>query len=215
MARSVTWRKSAIGYKQDQKRTIRELGLRRLGQTSSTRTRPRSAAWSTRSATSSTCAKEDRMRSAAARTAPPTGATHPAKRVGRGNGSGHGTYSGKGLKGQKSRSGKKAPYDAFEGGQFPSSRKFHSLRGFNNKWRVSYQPVNLGALRSFRGGRDDDATRRCVQAGILKHLREPVKVLGRWRRHQAVHRFRPPLQRGREEPRSKPPAAPPLLIAAR
>ena len=48
--------------------------------------------------------------------APPKGATHSKKRVGRGNGS-QGTYAGKGLKGQKSRSGKKGPYDAFEGGQ--------------------------------------------------------------------------------------------------
>ena len=48
---------------------------------------------------------------------PDRGATHAKKRVGPGNGSGHGTYSGKGLKGQKSRSGKKKPYDAFEGGQ--------------------------------------------------------------------------------------------------
>ena len=43
---------------------------------------------------------------------PPRGATHSRKRVGRGNGSGHGTYATKGLKGQKSRSGKNAPYDA-------------------------------------------------------------------------------------------------------
>jgi large subunit ribosomal protein L15 len=108
---------------------------------------------------------------------PARGATHARKRVGRGNGSGHGTYSGRGLKGQKSRSGKKAPYDAFEGGQFPSSRKYHSLRGFNNKWRVEYQPVNLAALERFESGAsvDPDAL---VAAGILKHLREPVKVLG-------------------------------------
>ena len=76
---------------------------------------------------------------------PPQGATHSRKRIGRGNSSGQGTYAGKGLKGQKSRSGKKSAYDAFEGGQFPTSRKFHVLRGFNNKWRVEFQPVNLSA----------------------------------------------------------------------
>ena len=106
---------------------------------------------------------------------PDRGATHSKKRVGRGNGS-QGTYSGKGLKGQNSRSGKKAPYDAFEGGQFPSSRKFHSLRGFNNKWRVSYQPVNLGMLDRFEAGATI-TPETLVQAGILKHLREPLKVL--------------------------------------
>lgn len=108
---------------------------------------------------------------------PDRGATHAKKRVGRGNGSGHGTYSGKGLKGQKSRSGKKKAYDAFEGGQFPNSRKYHVLRGFNNKWRVPFQPINLAALDRF----DDGAAvtpESLAAAGLLKHLREPVKVLG-------------------------------------
>jgi large subunit ribosomal protein L15 len=108
---------------------------------------------------------------------PDRGATHAKKRVGRGNASGHGTYAGKGLKGQSSRSGKRLPYDAFEGGQFPTSRKFHVLRGFNNKWRVEYQPVNLAALDRFHDGASiTPETLR--EAGILRHLREPVKVLG-------------------------------------
>jgi large subunit ribosomal protein L15 len=109
---------------------------------------------------------------------PPRGATHARKRVGRGNSSGHGTYAGRGHKGQRSRSGKKLAYDAFEGGQFPISRKFHVLRGFNNKWRVPFQPVNLEALERF----EDGATvtpETLKAAGILKHLREPVKILGR------------------------------------
>jgi large subunit ribosomal protein L15 len=106
---------------------------------------------------------------------PDRGATHSKKRVGRGNGS-QGTYSGKGLKGQKSRSGKKAAYDAFEGGQFPSSRKYHSLRGFNNKWRVEFQPVNLGAFDRFDAGANVDPA-ALVGAGVLKHLNAPIKVL--------------------------------------
>lgn len=109
--------------------------------------------------------------------APPQGATHAKKRVGRGNGSGHGTYAGKGLKGQKSRSGKKSAYDAFEGGQFPTSRKFHVLRGFNNKWRVPFQPINLAALDRFEAG-SEVTPETLKDAGLLKHLREPVKVLG-------------------------------------
>ena len=83
---------------------------------------------------------------------PDKGATHSKKRIGRGNATGQGTYAGKGLKGQKSRSGKRLPYDAFEGGQFPTSRKFHVLRGFNNKWRVPFQPVNVAALDRFDAG---------------------------------------------------------------
>jgi large subunit ribosomal protein L15 len=107
---------------------------------------------------------------------PPRGATHSKKRIGRGNATGQGTYAGKGLKGQSSRSGKKLPYDAFEGGQFPLSRKFHTLRGFNNKWRVPYQPINLAALDRFDEG--SEVTPETLRtAGLLKHLREPVKVL--------------------------------------
>ncbi len=108
---------------------------------------------------------------------PNEGATHAKKRVGRGNGSGHGTYAGRGLKGQKARSGKKAPYDAFEGGQFPTSRKYHVLRGFNNKWKVEYQPVNLAALDRFEAGAT--VTPEDLRAaGVLKHERQPVKILG-------------------------------------
>ena len=109
--------------------------------------------------------------------APNKGATHSKKRVGRGNGSGQGTYAGKGLKGQKSRSGKNLPYDAFEGGQFPNSRKFHVLRGFNNKWRVPFQPINVAALDRFEAG-TAITPESLRDAGLLKHLREPVKVLG-------------------------------------
>lgn len=108
---------------------------------------------------------------------PNVGATHSKKRVGRGHGSGNGTYAGKGMKGQKSRSGKNLPYDAFEGGQFPMSRKFHVLRGFNNKWRVAYQPVNLGQLEVFEAG--SNITPEDLQAaGILRNLNMPVKILG-------------------------------------
>jgi len=108
---------------------------------------------------------------------PNRGATHSKKRVGRGNSSGQGTYAGRGLKGQKSRSGKKLPYDAFTGGQFPVSRSFHSLRGFNNKWRVPFQPVNVEALDRFPAG--STVTPEILrEAGILKHLNEPVKILG-------------------------------------
>ena len=108
---------------------------------------------------------------------PDRGATHSKRRVGRGNASGTGTYAGKGMKGQKQRSGKSVPYAGFEGGQFPMARKFHVLRGFNNKWRVEYQPVNLSTLERF----DDGASispESLKAAGILRHLREPVKILG-------------------------------------
>ncbi len=107
---------------------------------------------------------------------PDAGATHSKKRIGRGNSSGQGTYAGKGMKGQKSRSGKKLPYDQFEGGQFPSARRFHVLRGFNNKWRVPFQPVNLSTFERFEAG-SVVTPETLLAAGVLRHLREPVKVL--------------------------------------
>lgn len=109
---------------------------------------------------------------------PDPGATHSKKRIGRGHGSGNGTYAGKGMKGQNSRSGKKLPYQAFEGGQFPMSRKFHTLRGFNNKWRIPYQPVNLEALERFDDG--DKVTPEVLLAwGVVRNLNLPVKILSR------------------------------------
>ncbi len=57
------------------------------------------------------------------------------------------------------------------------SRKFHTLRGFNNKWRTSYQPVNVGSLNRFDDG-TEVTPELLYSAGILRHLRKPVKVLG-------------------------------------
>ena len=108
---------------------------------------------------------------------PDPGATHARKRVGRGNASGHGTFSGRGQKGQKSRSGKPMR-PGFEGGQLSMLRKVHVMRGFNNKWRVEYQPINLSTLERFAEG--TAVTPESLRAaGVLSHLREPVKVLAR------------------------------------
>ena len=108
--------------------------------------------------------------------APPRGATHSRKRLARGNSAGGGTYAGKGLKGQKSRSGKNIRL-GFEGGQMPLVRRLHTLRGFNNRWRVAYQPVNVGTLEErFEDGAE--VTPESLRAaGVLRHLREPVKIL--------------------------------------
>ncbi len=110
--------------------------------------------------------------------APPRGATRSRKRLARGNSAGGGTYAGKGLKGQKSRSGKNIRL-GFEGGQMPLVRRLHTLRGFNNKWRVAYQPVNTDTLEQrFEDGAE--VTPESLRAiGVLRHLREPVKILAR------------------------------------
>ena len=67
------------------------------------------------------------------------------KRVGRGNGSGHGTYSGKGLKGQKSRSGFSL-IPGFEGGQLRLIKKLAKLKGFKNHNKVINQHITLEQL---------------------------------------------------------------------
>ena len=107
---------------------------------------------------------------------PPAGATHRRKRVGRGNASGHGTYSGKGLKGQKARAGG-GVRPGFEGGQLPLTRRMARKRGFRNPFRVQYEEVNVGALARFGAGADITAS-ALAQARLIRSARRPVKVLG-------------------------------------
>jgi large subunit ribosomal protein L15 len=108
---------------------------------------------------------------------PPAGAKHKRKRVGRGNASGHGTYSGRGLKGQKARSGPGLRI-GFEGGQLPLIRRMSRKRGFTNIFRVEYAQVNLKSLGS-RFPADSEVTpETLVREGVIKNLRKPVKILG-------------------------------------
>lgn len=103
------------------------------------------------------------------------GATHPTKRLGRGEGSGHGKTSGKGHKGQKARSGGGIRI-GFEGGQMPLYRKL-PRRGFNNKdFKTTYQLVNAGDLEKLEG---DSVTRDAlINAGLIRDNDEGVKLLG-------------------------------------
>ena len=75
---------------------------------------------------------------------PAKGATHKVKRIGRGDGSGHGGTSTKGTKGQQSRTGYKRKM-AHEGGQMPIQRRIPK-RGFNNVLRVEYKVFNVGQV---------------------------------------------------------------------
>ena len=81
---------------------------------------------------------------------PAVGATTSEKRLGRGIGSGLGKTSGKGHKGQWARSGG-GVRPGFEGGQTPLARRLPK-RGFNNKWAVTYDIVNVQALNVFEEG---------------------------------------------------------------
>jgi large subunit ribosomal protein L15 len=107
---------------------------------------------------------------------PSPGSMHKRKRVGRGLGSGHGRYSGKGQKGQKSRSGAHIPAH-FEGGQLPLVKRLPARRGFKNIFKNEYSVVNLGRLSIFERGSVVDRE-ALVEAGLIRSVREPVKILG-------------------------------------
>ena len=107
---------------------------------------------------------------------PAPGAKQKRKRVGRGDGSGHGTYSGRGLKGQKSRAGGGVRL-GFEGGQLPIIKRLPRKRGFTNIFRDEYTIVNVGRLNTFAA--DVEVTpQSLLEAGLIKSIKQPVKILG-------------------------------------
>ena len=112
------------------------------------------------------------------------GSRRPAKRIGRGNASGHGTYATKGLKGQKARTGNDLRI-GFEGGQMPLSARLARKRGFTNKWRTEYEWVNVGQL-SKAGSGGSVTPEMLVAAGIISRPHLPVKVLGDGQIDQAL-----------------------------
>jgi large subunit ribosomal protein L15 len=106
---------------------------------------------------------------------PPPGAKHAKKRIGRGNAAGQGTYSGRGLKGQKARAGNK-PRRFFEGGQTRLFKKLPFRRGFRNPFRIEYQPVNLDDLQRLDEG-TEVTPELLKEKGILRSNRTPIKIL--------------------------------------
>lgn len=106
---------------------------------------------------------------------PAPGAKKDRKRVGRGDGSGKGTYSGRGSKGQKSRAGYKMR-PGFEGGQLPLIQRLPRKRGFTNPFKVEYSLVSLAKLGLFEAG-SEVTPEKLVEAGVIKSLKHPVKVL--------------------------------------
>lgn len=107
---------------------------------------------------------------------PAPGSRHKRKRIGRGDGSGHGTTSGRGTKGQKARSGGKV-HPLFEGGQTPMVKRLPHKRGFTNIFRTRYAVVNLSDLAGFSAN-SEVTPERLVAAGLVKSLKEPIKILG-------------------------------------
>jgi large subunit ribosomal protein L15 len=106
------------------------------------------------------------------------------KRVGRGLGSGKGRYSGRGIKGQKSRSGSHKMRAGFEGGQMPVYMRMGKERGSTSKdampigpFRTYSQPVNVVALERFDAG-TEVTPELLKQAGLIRTTRQDVKILG-------------------------------------
>ena len=109
------------------------------------------------------------------------GAKSPKKRLGRGVGSGLGKTSGKGHKGQKSRSG--VSIKGFEGGQMPIHRRLPK-RGFNKHNRKIYRILNLGDLQEVIDNGKIDIKKEInnsaiLSSGIIKNLKDGVRILGR------------------------------------
>src|SRR5579875_1405250 len=109
------------------------------------------------------------------------GARRKSKRLGRGIGSGKGKTSGKGVKGQKARTG--VALNGFEGGQMPIYRRLPK-RGFTNPFRKEYAPVNLDALeRAIAAGRLDPeqpiGEDNLRAAGLVRGGKDGVRLLAR------------------------------------
>ena len=107
------------------------------------------------------------------------GATHSKKRLGRGIGSGSGKTGGRGVKGQKSRSG--VAINGFEGGQMPLYRRLPK-RGFNNIFAKHFVTVSLARVQAAIDAKKLDAketvnAEALVKAGVIRRVKDGVRIL--------------------------------------
>src|SRR5947208_460584 len=114
----------------------------------------------------------------------PAASRRDRKRIGRGMGSGKGRYSGRGIKGQKARSGSHKMRAGFEGGQMPIYMRLPKQRGSTSKdampigpFRTLTVPVNVRDLDRFGDG-DEVTPESLVEKGIIKNTKIDVKLLG-------------------------------------
>ncbi|HEX9843886.1 MAG TPA: 50S ribosomal protein L15 [bacterium] len=112
----------------------------------------------------------------------PAGQRRPRKRVGRGMGSGHGKTSTRGHKGQMSRAGS-GHRRGFEGGQMPLQRRLPK-RGFHNIFKKRYAILNLKQLATL--GEATVSPELLLQRGVVKNLRDGLKILGEGELKQAM-----------------------------
>ena len=109
------------------------------------------------------------------------GARKPLMRVARGVGSGKGRTGGRGLKGQKARTG--VAINGFEGGQMPVYRRAPK-RGFNNIFRLTFTEINLDKIQKAIDEKVLSADQEInaislMEAGLVKHVRDGIKLLGK------------------------------------
>jgi large subunit ribosomal protein L15 len=112
---------------------------------------------------------------------PAEGSTHSKKRIGRGPGSGKGKTAGRGIKGQKSRSG--VSINGYEGGQMPLYQRLPK-RGFNKPNRKQWAVVNLGLIQKFIDAGKIDATAPISQevlvaSGLVRRKLDGIRVLAK------------------------------------
>ncbi len=124
---------------------------------------------------------------------PDEGAKKKRKRVGRGIAAGQGKTAGRGTKGQGARSGGgKGPY--FEGGQLPLARRLPFKRGFTNRRKIIYSPVNIGVFTEMEAEAGMEIGPEVMFAvGLIKKIDDPIVILGDGELNVAVtvraHRF--------------------------
>ncbi|WP_299757402.1 50S ribosomal protein L15 [uncultured Boseongicola sp.] len=109
------------------------------------------------------------------------GATKKRKRVGRGPGSGTGKTAGRGIKGQKSRSG--VAINGYEGGQMPLYQRLPK-RGFSKPNRKAYSVVNLGLIQKFIDEKKIDAKKditeeALIESGLIRRRKDGIRVLAK------------------------------------
>ena len=109
------------------------------------------------------------------------GATKRRKRIGRGPGSGTGKMGGRGIKGQKSRSG--VAINGYEGGQMPLYMRLPK-RGFNNINAKTYAVVNLGLIQKFIDAKKIDIKKpvteqSLVESGLVRRIKDGVRILAK------------------------------------
>ena len=111
---------------------------------------------------------------------PNAGSRKKSKKLGRGNGSGKGTFCGRGMNGQNCRSGGGVP-DWFEGGQTPLFRRMPKLKGFSNAlFKKHYNVINLSDLESLaKDGVKEITKELLLEKRIIRKKSLGIKLLGR------------------------------------